>query len=168
MQTGSFSTWHHNHRKPHWGNREHGGVMLKKWHSSTTLSSTDLRPLTVLSKIGLSWWQSIPYLTCMKEGWSRPRWAEYTIGMWWVFYFLIYWSSLTILLIQWKAVYTAIAEYKTLASGRTWDNEKGADIDDKDPATKAFWEGYTKSPVSSFNIYIIIITNYIQSSSKRI
>ena len=44
-----------------------------------------------------------------------------------------------ILLIQWKAAYTVIAEYKTLASGGTWDNEKGADIDDKDPASKAFW-----------------------------
>ena len=33
-----------------------------------------------------------------------------------------------ILLIQWKAAYTAIAEYKTLASGGTWDDEKGADI----------------------------------------
>ena len=63
-----------------------------------------------------------------------------------------------ILLIQWKAAYTVIAEYKTLASGGTWDNEKGADINDKDPASKAFWEGYTKSPVSPFNIYIIIIS----------
>ena len=70
-----------------------------------------------------------------------------------------------ILLIQWKAAYTTIAEYKTIASGGTWDNEKGADIDDKDPASKAFWEGYTKSPI---NIYIIIITNYILSSSKSI
>ena len=73
-----------------------------------------------------------------------------------------------ILLIQWKAAYTAIAEYKTMASGRTWDDEKGADINDKDPASKAFWEGYMKLPVSPFNIYIIIITNYIPSSSKRI
>ena len=73
-----------------------------------------------------------------------------------------------ILLIQWKAAYTAIAEYKTMASGGTWDDEKGANIDDKDPASKAFWEGYTKSPISPFNIYIIIITNYILSSSKRI
>ena len=71
-----------------------------------------------------------------------------------------------ILLIQWKAAYTAIAEYKTMASGRTWDDEKGADIND--PASKAFWEGYMKLPISPFNIYIIIITNYILSSSKRI
>ena len=73
-----------------------------------------------------------------------------------------------ILLIQWKAAYTVIAEYNTMASGRTWDYEKGADINDKDPASKAFWEGYMKLAVSPFNIYIIIITNYIQSSSKRI
>ena len=73
-----------------------------------------------------------------------------------------------ILLIQWKAAYTVIAEYKTMASGGTWDDEKGADINDKDPASKAFLEGYTKSPVSPFNIYIIIITNYILSSSERI
>ena len=73
-----------------------------------------------------------------------------------------------ILLIQWKAAYTAIAEYKTMASGKTWDDEKGADIDDKGPASKAFWEGYMKLPISSFNIYIIIITNYIISSSERI
>ena len=73
-----------------------------------------------------------------------------------------------ILLIQWEAAYTAIAEYKTLASGRTWDNKKGVDIDDKDPASKAFWEGYTKLPISPFNIYIIIISNYILSSSERI
>ena len=61
-----------------------------------------------------------------------------------------------------------IAEYKTMASGRTWDNEKGADIDDIDPASKAFWEGYMKLPVSPFNIYTLIITNYILSSSKKI
>ena len=73
-----------------------------------------------------------------------------------------------ILLIQWKAAYTVIAEYKTMASDGTWDNEKGANINDKDPESKAFWEGYTKSPISPFNIYIIIITNYILSSSKRI
>ena len=161
--------WCHNHRNPHWGNREHGGAMLKKWHSLTTLSSTNLRPLAALSKIQLSQWWSIPYLTCMKEGWSRPRQAEYTSGMQWVLCFLIYWSSLMILLIQWKAAYTAIAEYITLASGRTWDNERGVDINDKDPASKAFWEGYTKSPISPFNIYIIIIiSNYILSSSEII
>ena len=65
-----------------------------------------------------------------------------------------------ILLIQWKPAYTAIAEYKTMAFGRTWDDEKGADIDDKEPASKAFWEGYMKLPISPFRIYIIIITNY--------
>ena len=73
-----------------------------------------------------------------------------------------------ILLIQWKAAYTAISEYKTMAFGGTWDNKKGADINDKDPASKAFWEGYMKSPISPFNIYIIIISNYIPSSSERI
>ena len=73
-----------------------------------------------------------------------------------------------ILLIQWKAAYTVIAEYKTLVSGGTWNDEKGADINDKDPASKAFWEGYMKSPISPFNIYIIIISNYIPSSSERI
>ena len=53
-------------------------------------------------------------------------------------------------LVQWKAAYQAIEEYKSLASGVTWDNTKGGNIKDNDPASKAFWEGYTKSPVSSF------------------
>ena len=56
-----------------------------------------------------------------------------------------------ILLIQWKATYTEIEEYKTLASGGTQDNKKGADIDKKDPSSKAFWEGDMKSPISSIN-----------------
>ena len=73
-----------------------------------------------------------------------------------------------VLLIQWKAAYTVIAEYKTMASGGTWDNEKGVDTDDKGPVFEAFWEGYTKSPISPFDVYIIIISNYILSRSEKI
>ena len=55
---------------------------MVEWHwrsgiPQPTLLSTDLRPLMALSKIQLSQQWSIPYLTCMKEGQSRPRWAEY-------------------------------------------------------------------------------------------
>ena len=73
-----------------------------------------------------------------------------------------------ILLIQWKAAYTVMVEYKTMASGRAWDDKKSVDINGKDPAFKISWEGYTKLPISPFNVYIIIISNYILSSSKKI
>ena len=54
-------------------------------------------------------------------------------------------------LLQWGVAYQAIEEYQSLASGGTWDNAKGADIKDNVPVSKAFWEGYMKSPVSKFH-----------------
>ena len=47
-----------------------------------------------------------------------------------------------------------IEDYKTMASGATWDNVHIACINDNDPASKAFWEGYTKLPVSYYFYYL--------------
>ena len=51
-----------------------------------------------------------------------------------------------------------------MASGATWDDNLGANIKSDDPASVAFWEGYTHSPVSSNLIFIIIKSNYFPAS----
>ena len=51
-------------------------------------------------------------------------------------------DQLLITSLQLKAVYMAIEEYKTMGSGGTWDDEKGANIDVKNPDSIKFWEGY--------------------------
>ena len=47
-------------------------------------------------------------------------------------------------------MYKAIEDYKSLASGANWDDIHSAGINDDDPVSNAFLEGYTKSPVSIF------------------
>ena len=61
-------------------------------------------------------------------------------------------------------MYNAIEEYKTTASGATWDDKLSAYIKSDDPASVAFWEGYTQSPVSSNLILIIIKYNHFLAS----
>ena len=57
-------------------------------------------------------------------------------------------------------MYNTIKEYKAMASGATWDDKLSANIKSDDPASVAFWEGYTWSPVSSNLIIIIIKSNH--------
>ena len=47
-----------------------------------------------------------------------------------------------------------------MASGATWDDQLGANIKSNDAASVAFWEGYTRSPVSSNLIIITIKYNH--------
>ena len=63
-------------------------------------------------------------------------------------------------------MYQAIEEYKSLASGVTWDNPKGADIKDGDPVSEAFWERYMKSPVSKFHPSFFSLFNYYHLAPK--
>lgn len=60
---------------------------------------------------------------------------------------------------QWKATYNCIREYRTNGSGGHWDDDKGANIDKKDPAAEEFWNGYMKSNVRSFFILLAITFN---------
>ena len=46
-----------------------------------------------------------------------------------------------------------------MASSATWDDKLGANIKSDDTASVAFWEGYTRLPVSS-NLIIIIKSNH--------
>ena len=54
-------------------------------------------------------------------------------------------------------MYQAIEEYKSLASGVTWDD---------DPVSKAFWERYMKSPVSNFILFFLSLFNYYYLAPK--
>ena len=51
-----------------------------------------------------------------------------------------------------------------MASGATWDDKLSANIKSDDPASVAFWEGYTRSPVGSNLILIIIKYNHFLAS----
>ena len=51
-----------------------------------------------------------------------------------------------------------------MASGATWDDKLGANIQSDDAASVAFWEGYTRSPVSSNLIIIITKSNHFLAS----
>ena len=53
-----------------------------------------------------------------------------------------------------------------MASGATWDDKLSANIKSDDAASVAFWEGYTRSLVSSNLIIIIIIKSNHFLASK--
>ena len=51
--------------------------------------------------------------------------------------------------------YNAIEEYKANASGASWDEIQGANIDNQNPASVEFWNGYLKSSVRFHSYYLL-------------